>query len=484
MTRSRAISLTLLVCLVLLIVAIACGPPAAAPSAFRAETGSAVESTLASSSQATPTSAWPPVATIAPITVTRIAPVTQGAERSSAADVGRVTVTPSPTPIHKLSILYLRQQQYPGSDLKIEQKLSSGSNYERYIASYYSEGLKQYGLLTVPRGQQPATGWPVIIFNHGYIPPEQYRTTQRYVAYVDGFAKAGYIVFRPDYRGHDQSEGEAVGPYGSPAYTIDVLNAVASIKRYPVVDPARIGMWGHSMGGWITLRAMVVSQDIKAGVIWGGVVGAFEDLLDSWRPGPSAGGDTLPVGDTDDPSFLTVHPPPGSNVALWASLSANYFLDDLSGPVQLHHATGDRTVPVEFSQLLYRQAQAAGMPVELRTYKGDNHNISAHFATAMAESVASFDRWLKTPVDITTTRDAMVYAGGSTVNLRGGPGPNYKIMGKLQPGQSLPVTGKNAEGTWWRVKAADGNAWVAASVVLAAHTARVPVVEGEKTPEN
>ena len=57
----------------------------------------------------------------------------------------------------------------------------------------------------------------MIVFNHGYIPPSQYRTTERYVAYVDGFASNGYIVFRPDYRGHDQSEGAPTGAYGSPA---------------------------------------------------------------------------------------------------------------------------------------------------------------------------------------------------------------------------------------------------------------------------
>ena len=159
----------------------------------------------------------------------------------------------------------MREQVYPGSDLVIEQKLQPGANYQRYIASYLSEGLKQYGLLTVPNGNPATTGWPVIIFNHGYIPPEQYRTTERYVAYVDGFARNGYVVFRPDYRGHDKSEGEASGGYGSPAYTIDVLNALASVKRYTGVDPNRIGMWGHSMGGHITLRAMVVTQDIKAG---------------------------------------------------------------------------------------------------------------------------------------------------------------------------------------------------------------------------
>lgn len=83
----------------------------------------------------------------------------------------------------------------------------------------------------------------MIVFNHGYIPPGQYRTTERYVAYVDAFAREGYLVFRPDYRGHGRSEGDAAGGYGSPAYTIDVLNAVASLKSFPNANPEQIGMW-------------------------------------------------------------------------------------------------------------------------------------------------------------------------------------------------------------------------------------------------
>ncbi|HXF63261.1 MAG TPA: alpha/beta fold hydrolase, partial [Caldilineaceae bacterium] len=198
-----------------------------------------------------------------------------------------VTPTPTATPVppeqHPLAIPHMRSQSYPGSEIVIEQALDPGVNYNRYLASYQSEGNKIYALLTIPQGQKPATGWPVVIFNHGYIPPAQYRTTERYVACVDAFARNGYIVFRSDYRGHGFSEGEATGGYGSPAYTIDVLNAVASVKRHPDADPNRIGMWGHSMGGQITLRAMVVTDDIKAGVIWAGVVGSYPDLLENWR---------------------------------------------------------------------------------------------------------------------------------------------------------------------------------------------------------
>ncbi len=177
----------------------------------------------------------------------------------------------------------MRQASYPGSEITIVEELRRGATYSRYYVYYLSEGLKIYALLTIPDGEMPVGGWPAIVFNHGYIPPDEYRTTERYIAYVDNLANHGYVVFRIDYRGHDQSEGIASGAYRHPGYTVDVLNAVASLKRFPQADPERIGMWGHSMGGYLTLRAMVISPDIKAGVIWAGVVGSYSDLLNRWR---------------------------------------------------------------------------------------------------------------------------------------------------------------------------------------------------------
>jgi fermentation-respiration switch protein FrsA (DUF1100 family) len=309
------------------------------------------------------------------------------------------TLTPTPTPTHPLMIEVMRQQAYPGSEITIEETLDPGSNYDRYIASYLSEGLKIYALLTVPRGEKPESGWPVVIFNHGYIPPDQYRTTERYVAYVDAFARNGYIVFKSDYRGHGDSEGEAAGGYGSPAYTIDVLNAVSSMKNYPDADPDRIGMWGHSLGGNITLRSMVVTEDIKAGVIWAGVVASYPDLFERWHRRDD--GNPIP---TPNPSssrrrwrqeLFEVYGSPEENPEFWVSISPNSYLSDLSGPIQLHHATADSSVPVEFSEILSGQIQEVGKPVELYTYENDNHNISNHFGTAMERSIQFFDTYVK-----------------------------------------------------------------------------------------
>lgn len=312
------------------------------------------------------------------------------------SEVDRQTGLPNP-----LSIESLRRGNYQGSDIVIEETLNPGSNYQRYLASYKSEGLKIYALLTVPNGDKPNSGWPVIIFNHGYIPPDEYVTTERYIAYTDAFSRNGYIVFRSDYRGHGNSEGSALGGYGSNAYTIDILNAVSSIKKFKQADPARIGMWGHSMGGHITLRAMVTSKDVKAGVIWAGVVASYPDLLAKWRRG------NLPSNITPSPfptsssrggwrqGFIQQYGTPEENPQFWNSISANSFLADISGPLQLHHGTADHSVPHEFSEILATQMKKAKREVELYIYPGDEHNLEANFSQAMDRSVSFFDRYVK-----------------------------------------------------------------------------------------
>lgn len=313
----------------------------------------------------------------------------------TATSTPTITPTPTVTP-HPMSIPALRQMTYPGSQITIEETLEPGANYNRYYASYLSEGLRQYGLLTIPYGETPPTGWPAIVFNHGYIPPDIYRTTERYIAYVDWLARSGYIVFRIDYRGHDRSEGSASGAYSDPGYTVDVMNAVAALQQFPPADRDRIGMWGHSMGGYLTLRAMVLSDEIKAGVIWAGVVGSYPDLLTRWRRGSSN-------GPTPTPSarrrwrldWVAQYGSPEENPEFWNTVSSNSYLGDISGPIQLHHGTADGSVPLEFSESLYQQLLDAGQTAEFYTYPGDNHNISNSFGTAMTRTIEFFDRYLK-----------------------------------------------------------------------------------------
>ena len=160
---------------------------------------------------------------------------------------------------------------------------------------------------------------------------------------------------------------------------------------------------------------------------------------------------------------------------VWRTLSANHYLTDLNGPVQLHHARGDASVPVVLSEGLAAQGQAAGMPIELFAYPGDNHNISGNFGRAMASSVAFFDRWVKQPVSFRELKGPSVLARQGTINVRRGPGTSYPVAGQLRIDESLPIIGRNADGTWWQVRTATGTAWVAASVSITVRAVDVPV---------
>jgi fermentation-respiration switch protein FrsA (DUF1100 family) len=344
--------------------------------------------------------------TILPSTATIVPSLTPGPRVTPSPSstleptaTARPTSTPTSTPtLFPMSILAERETAYPGSAISIEATLEPGANYYRYYAWYESQGLKIYGLLTVPFGEKPANGWPAIIFNHGYIDPRVYKTTERYTAYVDQLARHGYIVYKIDYRGHDRSEGEATGAYGDPGYTTDVLNGISSMRIFPLADPDRIGLWGHSMGGFLTLRAMVISQDIKAGVIWSGVVGSYPDMICCWHHA-----DLQVSATTPNPNFRSgwrtqwqnLFGTPEENPAFWMGISANSYLSDLSGPLQLHHDVGDSEVPVKFSQDLYQEVQAAGKTVEYFEYPGDDHNLANYFNLAMQRTIEFFDRYLK-----------------------------------------------------------------------------------------
>ena len=382
-------------------------PTLAPPPPTVAATATASATPLTSPTEAATATRLPALSPTTVPTVTRlpqptvVAPI---ATPTALASTGTPTSTfPSRDP-YPLQVEVMRQQAYPGSEIVIEQKLAPGANYDQYVVSYRSDGHKIYALMTVPNGPKPASGWPAIIFNHGYIPPEQYRTLERYVAYVDTIARNGYIVLKSDYRGHGSSEGPPEGGYGTPGYTNDVLNALAAVRAYKDADPERIGMWGHSMGGSLVLRSMVVSPDIKAGVIWGGVVAPYPNIFarvtDPTRPTatPRPTSAVTGLGQYGRPwrqELTAKYGSPEQNPAFWASISPNSYLADISGPLQLHHSVTDEEVPVAASQTLHKEMQAAGKPVELYTYPGDNHDIRANFAIAMQRTVAFFDKYVK-----------------------------------------------------------------------------------------
>ncbi len=318
-----------------------------------------------------------------------ISPVlAQGGEQDGTAEPFEVG--------NDLTIDALRAMDIQGSEITFEQQLANGTNYSQYIASYVSEGNKIYGLLTVPMGDVPEGGFKAIVFNHGYIPPQSYQTTERYVYYVSTLASHGFVVFKIDMRGHGNSEGEPTGSYFSPAYTIDAIAALKSLQTLDFVDPDGIGMWGHSMAGNLVLRAMEVEPGINAGVIWAGAVYSYDDFTTYRISDPSG-----PPSGVMTPSRLRgqelreAYGEPNSAEPYWQAVSLTEHIDYLESPLQIHHAVNDPVVNIGYSRDLVSVLQEHGKVYEFYEYEGGGHDIDApYFNTAMERTIAFFQMYL------------------------------------------------------------------------------------------
>ena len=339
--------------------------------------------------------------TVGPTAAPTSVPSTAPTSLMIAASPLAPSTTPAPpaTPeASPLAISAMRAKAYPGSDIAIETELSSGAGYKRYIVSYQSDGLKLYGLLTVPMGSAPAGGWPVILLNHGYIPPAEYSTEESYAGIVAPLAAAGYIVFKPDYRGNGSSQGAPCQPYICPDYVTDSLNALASIKKYKDANPNETGVWGHSMGGNITLHELVISHDLKAAVLMAGVVGSYSGILDWWKVRVATGVLTTQNDlETDQlvNQMVSRHGTPQTNPDYWNSIDPTAFASDIQLPVLIQVGSADTVVPPDFSRGLAAQLQGAGKVVSFHGYPGANHNLTPDTAAAMREAIAFFDQYLK-----------------------------------------------------------------------------------------
>jgi len=181
---------------------------------------------------------------------------------------------------------------------------------------------------------------------------------------------------------------------------IDAISALKSLQKLDYVNSNRIGMWGHSMTGNLVLRAMLVEDEIKAGVIWSGAVYSYEDFA-KYRIH-----DTSYVRDEKDPHYdaRDLEGPLASEVArlrsgeeagfdneFWSSISLTKNIKYLSSPIQLHHAANDPTVDVGYSRDLVEVLKANNKNYELNEYAGGGHNIeSPYFEQAITKTVRFF----------------------------------------------------------------------------------------------
>lgn len=305
-------------------------------------------------------------------------------------------LSPTPFPFQEITIPYLRAQKY---ESKLDEQVlqSENSAYTSYLTSYQSDGFKVNALMTKPNGDMPEGGWPAIVFVHGYIPPAQYSTTgAAYSAYVDYLARNGFVVLKIDLRGHGDSEGEAGGGYFGADYIVDTLNAYAALEKLDFVNPAKIGLWGHSMAGNILLRSLAAKPDIPAASIWAGAVYSYTDREKYGINDQSFQmGSLSPSRQSKRRELIAKYGEPSNSSEFWKQVIPTNYLGDFKGAVQLNHAVDDAVVDIGYSRDLNSLLDKTSVLHELNEYPRGGHDIEgASFGEAMEKTAEFFKKYL------------------------------------------------------------------------------------------
>jgi pimeloyl-ACP methyl ester carboxylesterase len=120
---------------------------------------------------------------------------------------------------------------------------------------FYNDTLKLAGTFLKPRG----TGkFPAVVFTHGSAPD----TRDVYYGAAMQFVKNGVAALIYDKRGVGESEGGDYNTAGISGLAWDALAGVQLLLKRKDVDTTKIGVFGHSQGGWIAPMAASLSSDV------------------------------------------------------------------------------------------------------------------------------------------------------------------------------------------------------------------------------
>jgi dipeptidyl aminopeptidase/acylaminoacyl peptidase len=126
------------------------------------------------------------------------------------------------------------------------------------------DGMTLHGYLTVPRGVE-AKKLPVVMYIHGGPWARDY---WGYDPYAQFLANRGYAVMQVNYRG-STGYGKAYTNAGNKEWGIgamqhDITDAVTWLIDQGLADPARVGIFGGSYGGYATLAGVTFTPDVYA----------------------------------------------------------------------------------------------------------------------------------------------------------------------------------------------------------------------------
>jgi len=258
-----------------------------------------------------------------------------------------------------------------------------------------ADGVVAHGQLFKPSAVGGPSRKPAVVYIHGGGPRQMLLGWHYRWEYANDYganqylAHRGFVVLSVDYRlsvGYGQAFqfAENTGARGAAEYG-DILAAGKYLQSRSDVDPSRIGVWGASLGGYLTALALGRNSDVfAAGVDIHGV----HDRLPPINPSQLAHaivGDGLTEADVRQALKVQFESSPVAAVPTWKS------------PVLLIHGDDDRTVEFHQTVDLERRLTARGVKVETLVLPDDVHDslLWRNWTTAISAMADFFERTLQ-----------------------------------------------------------------------------------------
>jgi dipeptidyl aminopeptidase/acylaminoacyl peptidase len=298
--------------------------------------------------------------------------------RHTPAPPAQATAAPAPASTPQLppyAIESLRARSYPGGQLAIGDQMFRGPGFTKYHMTWPSGGQTMTGTISLPDGAGP---FPVVVVNHGFIPPERYWIGQDSGIFGDPMAAHGFISVAPNWPGYSGS-GSAPGDLPQiVGQLVTALDLVTSVSALPQADKSRIAFVGHSNGGGISELAMVVDPRIRAIVLQAPVSTDMADNARKWwlqRPDSMAG-----LGSPDANPDAYRHISPRNYLATWEP------------PVLIVQGTVDHTIPADWTNATYSALQRAGIESKLMWVDGGDHDL---VGGNLDSAVSAQEAWIR-----------------------------------------------------------------------------------------
>jgi dipeptidyl aminopeptidase/acylaminoacyl peptidase len=249
-----------------------------------------------------------------------------------------------------------------------------------------NEGFDVQGWLTGPATVEPGRKYPMIVLVHGG-PSSAVQPGYMWKGTTNDLVQHGFFVFQANPRG-SFGQGEAftkanVKDFGGGDLR-DILAGVDAVEKVAPVDDKRLGVYGHSYGGFMSMWVVTHSQRFKAAVAGAGIANWVsyygQNGIDQWMV-PFFGSTVY-----DDP-------------AVYDRLSPIRSIKNAKTPTFIYVGERDVECPPAQSLEFHHGLDAMGVPNSLVIYAGEGHGIrdADHKIDLKTRILGWFDHYLGQP---------------------------------------------------------------------------------------